>query len=471
MNREGYNVFRFIEQGSVCHIGSDYIEGSPMITYLKYHPIITKDVLFKWVKDLEKKLNQFHNTKGHAYDYVSPLSIIVSDDLRVHLVDLDLEENKSIRQKMERNSVKAQFCPRSDSGLASFEVDKYSLGKTIQYILSVSEIEPQLRKHEEYKIKQIIKKSVGDYGKDEKIKSNSSGRKYQVACVVVIIAIALATKVFYIGGDTSNSVNARDTTDTNKVDTNRTDTYGDSAKEIELRFRMGMLYLEEMEDYTKASEMLSSISEEYIVAQHYLDLSDFLNGKSEKNVWEMGEILKMAENTYPKEELLPIITLLRCNTLIESVESYENVLRISNRLKGSEEINDEVLVYRINAFDKLNRIEEALEDICSLLESVSYIDSKDEYYGMAAVIYKDRCEMDKAYETIERGIKVYPDGMELRILDLSYHIYEESNDIENIKRLIDMHLADIPEIKNTESFIELCNDNNIKIEDDKAVFE
>ena len=78
---EGYDVLRLIEHGKSCYISSEYVKGSPLIRWIKYHPNLSKEQLFIWMQEMARQLQCIHNCRGNpCYQYVNPYSVIITEE-------------------------------------------------------------------------------------------------------------------------------------------------------------------------------------------------------------------------------------------------------------------------------------------------------------------------------------------------------------------------------------------------------
>ena len=166
--REGYEVLRLIEHNQKCYISSDYVEGKSLIQWLKYHPNLTKKQLFLWIRDLADQLECIHKCRGNpCYQYVNPYSVIVTEDMTLHFLDMSVESNEKMLVQMNRRSVRENFLPPEVNyyQAASIELDIYGLGRTIQYLLSVTDPIPELTRRETVKFQKIISRCLDGHSK------------------------------------------------------------------------------------------------------------------------------------------------------------------------------------------------------------------------------------------------------------------------------------------------------------------
>lgn len=93
-----------------------------------------------------------------CYQYVNPYSVIVTEDMTLHFLDMSVESNEKMLVQMNRRSVRENFLPPEVNyyQAASIELDIYGLGRTIQYLLSVTDPIPELTRRETVKFQKII---------------------------------------------------------------------------------------------------------------------------------------------------------------------------------------------------------------------------------------------------------------------------------------------------------------------------
>lgn len=211
--KEGYDVLRLIEHNQVCYVSSEYARGKPLPRWLKYHPCVKKEELFKLISDIAGQLSQIHRCRENpCYQYVNPYSIIVSEDGQVRFLDVNAGSNGEQLRIMQRRTVREHFLPPEEPYYqkASVELDIYGFGRTLQYVLAETEAEPPLRRTEEARFQKIISRcldrhskrpfqSVSDIQKmipvyrQKKEEAEGSGRlKRAAAAALVITAIGAA---------------------------------------------------------------------------------------------------------------------------------------------------------------------------------------------------------------------------------------------------------------------------------------
>lgn len=166
--KEGYDILRLIEHNQVCYVSSEYVRGKPLPRWLKYHPCVKKEELFKLIGDIAGQLSQIHRCRENpCYQYVNPYSIIVSEDGQVRFLDVNAGSNGEQLRIMQRRTVREHFLPPEEPYYqkASVELDIYGFGRTLQYVLAETEAEPHLRRTEEARFQKIISRCLDRHSK------------------------------------------------------------------------------------------------------------------------------------------------------------------------------------------------------------------------------------------------------------------------------------------------------------------
>ena len=268
--REGYEVLRLIEHNQKCYISSDYVEGKSLIQWLKYHPNLTKKQLFLWIRDLADQLECIHKCRGNpCYQYVNPYSVIVTEDMTLHFLDMSVESNEKMLVQMNRRSVRENFLPPEVNyyQAASIELDIYGLGRTIQYLLSVTDPIPELTRRETVKFQKIISRCLDGHSKrafkqmseiqkeipnvtEKKSKDRRIWTKKRTVMAMISICVfvaAVSVRVIQKKGDEKNAELKMESSDgLNMSEVSEREAF------VEAQRSMGLLYFLELEDYEKS---------------------------------------------------------------------------------------------------------------------------------------------------------------------------------------------------------------------------
>ena len=158
---EMYEVLKFIEHGAQCRQSMDCEKGDLLIYYLRENRQMEKETLFEWFRQIGISADQFHRCRGgRRYRYLNPCSIVVAEDGRVYLLDLEAPENESVMKKMQQRAIRKHFVKTAsgeENGLAG-DPDLFGYGRTMQFVLAYTAVVPQLTRREEKKLERIIER-------------------------------------------------------------------------------------------------------------------------------------------------------------------------------------------------------------------------------------------------------------------------------------------------------------------------
>lgn len=113
--KEEYDVLRLIEHNQICYVSSEYVRGDPLPRWIKYHPCVKKEELFRMIGDIARQLSQIHRCRGNpCYRYVNPYSIIISQEGQIGFLDVNAESNSEQLRMMQRRTVREYFLPRKN---------------------------------------------------------------------------------------------------------------------------------------------------------------------------------------------------------------------------------------------------------------------------------------------------------------------------------------------------------------------
>ncbi|MFI3208290.1 MAG: hypothetical protein R3Y40_04075 [Eubacteriales bacterium] len=162
-----YETLKMIEQGGRVHCGTDYTEGELLIYLIKKRELISKEQLFTWLNELCTQLDAYHRCRHRAYQYVNPYAILISDDDKVKLLDLESQDNESILIYMQKNIIRESFGRQNGIKRAKIYTDYYSFGKTLQFIMAHGNIYPEINIIETHIISKIIRKCLKEVSENQ----------------------------------------------------------------------------------------------------------------------------------------------------------------------------------------------------------------------------------------------------------------------------------------------------------------
>lgn len=162
---EMYEVLKFIDHGARCRQGMDCVPGKLLIHCIGENPRLDKKTVFEWFRQLAVCVDQFYRCRNRRnYRYLNPYSIVISDEGRLFLLDLESQENAFVMKQMQKRAVRNHFVkPVYDMGITkNQDADLFAYGRTVQFILACSEITPKLRRREEARFERLIRRCTGE---------------------------------------------------------------------------------------------------------------------------------------------------------------------------------------------------------------------------------------------------------------------------------------------------------------------
>lgn len=344
--RQGYDVLKIVEHSDRCYMSTDYVRGKTLVVWLKYHPQIGKEQLYRWMRGLLEDLEHFHRCRGNpCYQYVNPYSIIVGEDEKLYLLDLGSRQQEDLLHVMQRRYVRENFLSPENQYYqkASVREDIYGLGKTMQYLLSAVEVEPSLSRMEEVRLQKLISRCLNRDSKKsyqtiqelskhfpnttkQRKNHKTLGKKIllTVAMLIVIVAgIRLVGERSLTQEDKKGEQLSGDLSDTgdnnNKSDADyreeirqKQEQWDTEKQEIEQEYKvrerkilyeLALLYFVELEDYQKSKEVVEEMEEPDEFAGDFVKLCGYLDGQMPfVQSEDMKELLSRMEEEVPDPE-------------------------------------------------------------------------------------------------------------------------------------------------------------------------
>jgi hypothetical protein len=163
-----YEVMKFVEQGNRCYKGGDCVEGQLLANYLQVNPYMDKGQALFWIAELIKQLEQYQRCKGEeAYQYVNPYMLVIDDEKQIRLIDVQATSNSSLLELANTKVIREHFLPEHiyDYTASDICTDIYGIGKNIQYLFSMTLLNPTLTKWEEFLFQKIIRNCLNTTSK------------------------------------------------------------------------------------------------------------------------------------------------------------------------------------------------------------------------------------------------------------------------------------------------------------------
>lgn len=522
--KEGYDVLRLIEHGQVCYISSEYVAGKPLAVWLKYHPRLSKEQLLGWILCMARQLEMLHKCKNHpCCRYVNPYSMIISEEGGLYLADMQAGSNEDLLRLMRRKSIREHFLPPEEPYYrkASVALDAYGLGRTIQYLLAMSEPDPPLGRRETAKLQKLISRCL-KLSSGKPIQSISEIRKYipvyqetQKRAIQkgrkILAAAALLTALGALGrwgisgirdggaralaageeaGEGSGeNVNEAETSGEIKADGDKEKDRKETEKE---RIRLALAYFLEIGDYQKVQETLEPVlqtsrtaEELSAVAEAFLSPDTFAEEETEttqkdtetsweawKHHLEQLEELASEGGWNEEEEVAFWRCLIHGYQLSDEEEAAKEVIRLGESCLEQDVLEEaaeqDVRADMAGAYERTGEEETAAEWYARLLEQTEEKEERKEYFAKAAALYEQCGKTDLALELCAQGIKEFPQERALQIQHIRLLCQDPSVDRGICAQTIREYLSRDSTLADSEEFQKLQKEYGIKVEGEEV---
>ncbi|MCB6203604.1 hypothetical protein [Extibacter muris] len=494
MSSLGFDVLRLIEHNRSCYVSSEFVQGRSLIQWLKYHPNIPKEQLFSWMYEIMRQLQLFHRLRGRpCYQYVNPYSIIISGEEKLYLLDAGAQSSEMLIRKMQRKAVRDNFLPQEENiyRKASIGLDIYGLGRTWQYMLSVTDPAPALTKREARRLRKIIsrclsRQSKHTYRSIEDIQKHfpicrtkplhyKKQKKVLITVAVVIVAAAgILIRGIPFGSAKKSSEQREDVVRQMPADKSEMKGKDDSTNDL-LKFDMGMVCLLELDEYAKAAGYLEEVGR--YGADCYAMIARCLEKDTDDtNMSALAAALKRAEDDIPEgRERKCVHGLIKGYSLLDTEEADADIVRLgdvylslSDGEGGQEETDKEIMELMAVSYEEMQKKPEALSMYERILEHEEETGNREELFAKMTLLREAGGEMEKAWECCRKGMEELPDSSRLRLLYIRMQCRDTSVDRNVCAETIKASITEIPELTEMEEFKKLQREYDIQLEGEEV---
>lgn len=456
--RKGYNVLKMVMHGNRCYISTDYVRGKPLIQWLKYHPEISKEQLLGWVRDILRDLDCFHQSQGFpAYQYVNPYSMIISEEMKIYLLDPGGKGHEELLHIMQRKMVREHFLSPDNQFYQKSDVaeDIYGFGKSLQYLIASVEVIPSWSRKEEKKLRKIISKCLNQKSKKSyktvreisgkfpkrTIVNNKKTKKINkriinVGTVLLIAVISAALTARYL--NYSNEIIVEES-------------YPQEDKNVniggnpDLLYDLAFIYFLDQENYDKSCDVFSEIQDDE-KAQSYAKLAEYLSGELIENTKLSALLVKLEDLISAEKDVRYFLPVFIGYCQLEEKENSQ-IIRLGEKcleIDGSQ---------NIFSWDKCR------QEIAEILLHA---------YEEEAVFYEKTGEIEEAIAICKQGIERLGDEKDLVILLIRMQCANDSIERDVCASTIKKFIKEIPEIVEDEKFLELQQEYGIQFEGEEV---
>ncbi len=533
IHTDDFDVLRLIEHGKSCYVSSENVRGVQLIYWLKDHTSLPKEELFGWIRDLAYMLAQIHKCRGQpSYRYVNPYSVIVTEDNRLYYLDAEAGSNEERIQQMKRPNVREYFLPGEASYYqkASKELDVYGLGKTIQYMIAVTEIEPALTRKEEKKLQNVIQRCLAIDSKHPcervedllkmlpKYRKKASGKpkRWKVLAVLVILVTVLAVVCIICLPHVKGEEKAEAVTDIGETglwleeadeiaegiealgqvgelfeemeknsENASTQTVSDSEwqKKLDqevseneaLHMELGLIYFLEAEDYLSSKSHFSE-AQGHPAAKPLATVCLYLERKEEEPE-EVRQALKSAQEGIKEEpEMMQRDywqCLLKGYMALDDPADDEDIIRLGEKCLA-EEWSDDFNWIRgcvAAAYERKEDYGKAESLYTEWMQKDPDGADRQELYEKLSSLYEADEKPDYARSLLRDGIEEFPSSLDLRLRYAGILCQDDQVGRDFCIEEMNTCIRELPQIQEEEEFQKLLKENGMKIKKGKVCEE
>lgn len=488
---EGYDVLRLIEHNKSCYVSSEYVEGTMLIRWLKYHPNLSKEQLFLWIHEMARQLECIHKCRGNpCYRYVNPYSIIITGKKELYFLDMSAKSNEKVYPVMRRRSVREHFFPPEEYCGPSENVflDLYGLGKTVQYILSMSEPEPKLTKRETARFQKIISKCLNRQSKRAYTEMSEFRKqipqyvvqenRFQKMRVSLLLLLAL-TSASAAGIIVYQDISKESDKDTELLAETRVQSEFQEIQEMEeqdiqnekiiadLKKELGFLYFLDKRDYETSRKYFAEIEQDEM-AERLSRLSEYMLMQDiSDHTEELKELLEEIDKGTPEDEWEKYYQcMIEGYCLLDNEEASRAVLRLSGRWddEADEEIQRKLAGYAASAYEKIGEYEKAIEKYMDMLNWKEADYFREGVYKKLIFLQKEAGALDKAESICRQGVQEMADSQELRLIHIELLCADTEIEREECVQIIKKYIEEMPAILKKQEFRKLKSKYGIMVE-------
>ena len=501
-----YEVWKLVENQGRCYASTDCIGGATLAAYLKHHPVVPRELLLCWMKEIPRELEKFHRCRGNpCFQYVNPFSIIIGPEGTIHLLNLESGKQKELLKKMRRREVRESF-QREDNRhyqRISMSDDIYSLGRTYQYVFAATDTAPPIRRRDRRRLQRIIAACLSqDPGRETERKFKKQYHNFQEISdqfskiqsenkriskkklLFPILAAALLLLFFGAGRNVLDGKGRMKKQTENEAknqreapgsrEENQTENPADIREETKLRFDLGFLYFLDLEDYEKSREIFAGTAKTEPLGACYEKLSAYLASGEELEESELEALLGQIEEQIPdREDFRYYHSLLRGYRHLTTESAKRQIVEIGTHcleLEGWKEKDEggrkqkEILRELAAAYEQLQETGKAAGVYEGLLDLEESPDQREQIYEKLALLYEKNNDQEKAWEVCSQGIEELKDSGTLRIQFIRMQCQNSGTDRQICAQTIQKYLKEVPGIASDEEFKKLKEIYDIKVE-------
>ena len=492
-NQSEYAVLRFVNQGSGFHMIHDYIKGSTVIQFAKKGNKVQKETIFLWLEQLAVQLeHSMLCEEQEIYGEVNPYAVIVTEENKVLLLDLDAESNLELMKKMRKKKIRSLFVSRGRvlSRSTQIEDDFYGFSQVLKFMVDCCCVNERYTRTEERGLIRIMnlcmkpREYQNDIWKEirgelRRLRSrvvhydNRKKKKRKRRCWKYILLFLLAVCGIWM----NKSIVSAWFTNTFQEEIQITDPVINKAYR-----EAGLVYFSEFGDVENAEYYLNHSAEEDRLSRIYLQILKGLRYgvQSEKerlelkNTVEEGrKILKEYDRKNRKyDQYLYELPFVKIYWDMDSEETNRRVIDLCERLLENQSADNEnhsaekeikIREFLGSAYERDGRNKEAVSNYKKLKELEKNPEKLAEIYSGLSRIYILEKDKDKNLEILQEATLRVPNSEKLWLDYIESGYADESLSREACNEIVKKAMEEMPGLEENIKFDELRSRFEIEV--------
>ena len=483
-NQSEYAVLRFVNQGSGFHMIHDYIKGSTIIHYAKKGNKVQKEVIYLWMEQLAAQLEHcMLCEEQEVYGEVNPYSVIVAEDNKILLLDLDADSNREMIKRMRKKKIRSLFVSKGRvlSKNTQPEDDFYGFAQVLKFMVDrccVSERYSRIEekglvrvmnicmKSDEYE-EELWKEIRGELRKlrnrtvcHEEKKKRKPGKWMKIILILLGAVCCLWLNKSIVSAWVGESMPR----DIKRSDPGLNRAYREA----------GLIYYSDFNDMENSFFYLDRCAQNDRMSRIYLQLLRAVKYgvNSEADRLELNKNLEDGQRClkqYDKRNriydryiyYLPFIEIysrMESNNAVRQIIAMcEKILSSSKSDQNIEGKNREIRIreYLAEAYEKGGYVKEEIKNYQKLKVIEKDSQKLEKVYENLSRLYVKEGQQKKSIKILQEGTLMIPESEELWMDYLEICCSDENIDKETCLHIIQEAVEENPSIKENERFDEL----------------
>ncbi len=246
------------------------------------------------------------------------------------------------------------------------------------------------------------------------------------------------------------------------------------TEEARLNLKLGALYFLELEEY-ETSRMYFQAAGNFSLAQNMATVCEWMmEGGEETEQTQIRQVFTRAEDslqTLDEEDAADFYPcLLKAYLYLDAEEDTQEILRLGERCLETARPDQQCWIREgmAAAYEKQGDWQSAADTCCEWLLVETDGRMRELIFARMAGFLEEAGHADQAREELMKGVKEFPQSVDLRIRYLQLLCSDPSVDRSQCAEEMSACMKELPEIKEEEAFTKLLKENGMKMEGEKV---